>query len=95
MLRSTFNRRHTWTEYQLTTNGGTNGGWNRVVFGNNKFVAAKYNGGTNEYMTSVDGINWTSRTFTETTSWQGAVYMDSIKGFLAYAFGSNNYQIVY
>jgi len=48
-------------------------GWYSVTYGNGLFVAVSYDG-TNQVMTSADGITWTARSASEQNQWYSVTY---------------------
>ncbi|AFM13026.1 InlB B-repeat-containing protein [Turneriella parva] len=61
--------------------------WRSVAYGNGVFVAVAQNG-TNQVMTSSDGITWSPQNASEATSWMIVTYAAS--KFVAIAFGGIN-----
>ncbi|BCH14954.1 hypothetical protein MesoLjLa_18050 [Mesorhizobium sp. L-2-11] len=49
------------------------GDWYSITYGNGLFVAVAYSG-TNQVMTSPDGINWTARAAPEANQWYSVTY---------------------
>jgi uncharacterized repeat protein (TIGR02543 family) len=61
-------------------------GWRSVTYGNGLFVAVADNG-TNQVMTSPDGITWTARVAAEANTWFAVTYGNGL--FVAVASGSD------
>ena len=58
-----------WSERHTTPSGE----WQDVVFAEGRFVAVSY-GGTNQIMTSPDGVDWTARSAPEPNRWTGVAH---------------------
>ncbi|MFV0552903.1 MAG: beta strand repeat-containing protein, partial [Anaerorhabdus sp.] len=61
--------------------------WYSVTYANGLFVAVSYDG-TNQVMTSPDGINWTARTAAAASTWRSITYGNGL--FVAVATGGTN-----
>ncbi|MGY5352231.1 MBG domain-containing protein [Wenyingzhuangia sp. IMCC45533] len=64
-----------------------NNTWFSVAYGNGKFVALS-NNGSNQVMTSPDGITWTPRASAENNQWRSVTYGNGL--FVAVSFDGTN-----